>query len=182
LDEQVYEKETIRMQAPEIYEETIPFPLMKVVLGVFIACTLLFLVLLVYQGFVGQVGSNPAPNWFYLVMFLCFAGLTALVRNFNKLAIKISTQSVTVGFGVFQRTIPWDNVKGCYQHEASAIGSYGGWGIRMAKVKGKWTLVYNVIGCPTIVLELEKGRFKEFVFSTKNPDGVIETARRQILK
>lgn len=151
-------------------------------LGVFIACTLLFLVLLVYQVFVGQVGSNPAPSWFYLIMFLWFAGFSALVRNFNKLAIKITTQSITVGFGVFRRVTPWENVTGCYSHQDSAIGSYGGWGIRMAKVKGKWRLVYNVPSCPAIVLELEKGRFKEFVFSTKNPDGVMETARQQIPK
>ena len=170
------------MQAPEIYEETIPFPLMKVVLGVFIACTLLFLGLFVYQGFVGQVGSNPAPNWVYLIMFLWFAGFSALVRNFNKLAINITTQSITVGFGAFKRVTPWENVRGCYLHQASAIGSYGGWGIRMGKVKGKWTLVYNVIGCPAIVLELEEGRFKEFVFSTRNPDGVMQTARQQIRK
>ena len=168
------------MQAPEIYEETIPFPLIKIVLGVFIACTLLFLVLLVYQVFVGQVGSNPAPSWFYLIMFLWFAGFSALVRNFNKLAIKITTQSITVGFGVFKRVIPWDNINSCYLDDASAIRSYGGWGIRMAKVKGKWRLVYNVIGCPTVVLELEKGRFREFVFSTKNPDGVIDVMRQQM--
>jgi len=170
------------MQVPEIYEETIPFTLMKLVLGVFIACTLLFLVLFAYQVFVGQVGSNPAPSWLYLIMFLWFAGFAALIMNFNKLAIKISTQSITVGFGVFRHIIPWDNIKGCYLHEDSAIGSYGGWGIRMGKVKGKWRLVYNVIGCPAIVLELEEGRFKEFVFSTKNPDGVMQTTRQQIRK
>ena len=117
-----------------------------------------------------------------MLIFLLFAGLTALLRNFNKLAIEITTQSINVGFGVFKRAIPWDNINSCYLDDASAIRSYGGWGIRMAKVKGKWRLVYNVIGCPTVVLELERGRFREFVFSTKNPDGVMETARQQILK
>ena len=170
------------MHVPEIYEETIPFPLMKLVLGVFIACTLLFLVLFIYEGFAGQVGSNPAPSWFYFIMFLWFGALTAVIRNFNKLAIKITAQSIAVGYGSFRRVIPWGNVKGCYLHQDSALGSYGGWGIRMGKVKGKWRLVYNVIGCPAVVLELERGRFKEFVFSTKNPDGVMETARQQILK
>ncbi len=170
------------MQVTEIYKETIPFALMKLVLGVFIACTLLFLGLFAYQVLVGPVGDNPALDWVYLLMCLLFAGFTALIRNFNKLAIEITTQSINVGFGIFKRVIPWDNINSCYLDDASAIGSYGGWGIRMAKVKGKWRLVYNVIGCPTVVLELEKGRFREFVFSTKNPDGVMETARQQILK
>ena len=155
---------------------------MKLVLGVFIACTLLFLGLFVYQVLVGSVGANPAPDWVYLIMFLLFAGITYSVTNFNKLAIKVTTQSLTVSFGVFKRVIPWDNINSCYLDDASAIGSYGGWGIRMAKVKGKWRLVYNIIGYPAVVLELEEGRFKEFVFSTRNPDGVMETARQQILK
>ena len=169
------------MQAPEIYEEIIPFPLMKLVLGLFIALTILFLGLFVYKVLVGPVGATPAPDWFYLIMFVLFAGFTALIRNFNKQAIMITTQSITVGNGVLKRTIPWSNVSSCYLDDASAFGSYGGWGIRMAKVKGKWRLVYNVIGSPTVVLELKKGRFREFVFSTKNPDGVMEIARKQIL-
>ncbi|HUU62979.1 MAG TPA: hypothetical protein VMX96_03550 [Dehalococcoidia bacterium] len=168
------------MQVTEIYEEIIPFSLMKLVLGVFIALTILFLGLFVYQVLVGPVSANPAPDWFYLIMFVLFAGFTALIRNFNKLAIKVSTQSVTVGFGIFKRVVSWDDIHGCYLDDASAFGSYGGWGIRTAKVKGKWRLVYNVIGSPTVVLELKRGRFREFVFSTKNPDGIMEIARKQI--
>ena len=170
------------MQVPEIYKEIVPFPLMKLVLGLFIALTIVFLVVFIYQVLVGPVGTKPGPDWLYIIMFLLFAGFTALMRSFNKLAIKVSTQSITVGFGIFKRVISWDDIHGCYLDDASAFGSYGGWGIRMAKVKGKWRLVYNVIGCPTVVLELDKGRFREFVFSTKNPDGVMETVRQQILK
>ena len=170
------------MQVAEIYEEIIPFPLMKLVLGLFIALTILFLGLFVYQVLVGPVGANPAPDWLYIIMFVLFAGFTALIRNFNKLAIVITAQSITVGYGVLKRTIPWSNVSSCYLDDASAFGSYGGWGIRTAKVKGKWRLAYNVIGSTTVVLELKKGRFREFVFSTKNPDGVVEIARKQILK
>jgi hypothetical protein len=167
---------------PETYQETIPFPLAKLIIGIFAAITLSLLVLLLYQVLDGPVGDNPASDWFYLIMVLFFAGLTYFVTNFNKLSIKITTQSITVGYGVLRRAIPWDDVNGCYQDEASAIGSYGGWGIRTGKVKGKWRLVYNVIGSPTVVLELKKGRFREFVFSTKNPEMVLEVTRQQISK
>ncbi len=170
------------MKVTEIYEEIIPFRIMRLVLGVFIALTVLFLGLFAYQVLVGPVSANPAPDWFYLIMFLWFAGFTALIRNFNKLAIMITTQSIAVGFGIFKRAIPWNDVNSCYLDDASAIGSYGGWGIRTAKVKGKWRLVYNVIGSPTVVLELEKGRFREFVFSTKNPERVMEVVRKQTLE
>jgi hypothetical protein len=182
LDEQGNEEEELKVQVTEIYAEIIPFTFMKLVLGVFIACALLFLVLLIYQVLIGPVGADPAPDWVYLIMFLWFAGFTALIRNFNKLVIMITTHSIAVGFGVFKRAIPWNNVNGCYLDDASAIGSYGGWGIRIGRVKDKWRLVYNVVGSPTVVLELEKGRFREFVFSTKNAETVLEIARQQILK
>ena len=170
------------MQAPEIYEEIVPFPLAKLLIGIFVAISLSLLVLFIYQLLVGPVGSKPAPDLFYLFMFIFFAGLTYFVTNFNKLSITITAQSITVGYGILKRIIPWVNVQGCYLDEASAFGSYGGWGIRMGKVKGKWRLVYNVIGCPAVVLELERGRFREFVFSTKNAETVLEIARKQILK
>ena len=155
---------------------------MKLVLGVFIALTLVFLGLFVYQILVGPVSSDPAPDWFYLVMFLWFAAFTALMRNFNKLAIVITTQHIAVRFGFIKRAIPWGNVNGCYLDDASAIVSYRGWGIRIGRDKDKWRLVYNVIGGPTVVLELNKGRFREFVFSTKNPERVMEIATKQTLK
>jgi hypothetical protein len=182
LDEQGYEKEELKVKVPEIYEETIPFPFMKLVLGGFIACALLFLGLFVYQILMGPVGAEPAPDWVYLIMFLWFAGFTALIRNFNKLAIMITNRHIAVRFGVFKRAIPWGNVNGCYLDKASAIGRYGGWGIRIGRVKDKWRLVYNVIGSPTVVLELEEGRFREFVFSTKNPERVMEIATKQTLR
>jgi hypothetical protein len=40
--------------------------------------------------------------------------------------------------------------------------------------------VYNVVGGPRIVLSLKRGRFKEFVFSTKNPEEVIKIAKERI--
>ncbi|TES83470.1 MAG: hypothetical protein E3J91_02070 [Hadesarchaea archaeon] len=63
--------------------------------------------------------------------------------------------------------------------EASTI-RYGGWGIRIGRVKGKWILVYNVIRCPRVVLSLREGRFREFVFSTKSPEQVIKVVKQQI--
>ena len=163
----------------EIYEETVPFPLIKVVLIILTVITLLMLFFLVYQLTVGPVGNRPAPDWLYLVMFLFFSGITAFVTNFSKLSIKMTTQSVIVGFGIMKKTISWDNIEGCYLDEAPGL-SYGGWGIRLARIKGKWRSVYNVIGCPVIVLELRTGKFREFDFSTKNPQEVLEIVRQKI--
>ena len=91
----------------------------------------------------------------------------------------MTAQSITVGFGIMKKSISWDNIEGCYLDEAPGL-SYGGWGIRLARIKGRWRSVYNVIGHPVIVLELSTGKFREFDFSTNNPQEVLEIVRQKI--
>ena len=169
------------MQADSIYEETVPFPLIRVVLAILTIFTLLMLFLLVYQLIIGPLGSKPAPSWFYLVMFLFLAVITVFITNFTKLSIKITSQAINISFGMIKQTILWGGIEDCYLDEAAPL-SYGGWGIRIAKVKGKWRRVYNVVGYSGVVLSLNKGRFREFVFSTNNPQEVLGIVGRQIGK
>ncbi|MCK4630513.1 MAG: hypothetical protein KAT40_03660 [Bacteroidales bacterium] len=161
------------MQTKNFYKEKI---FSKWTVGILSVITAVFFFLLFYQILVGPIGTNPAPNWFFLFMFLLFLGM---MINFSRLTIKLTPKHISVGYGVIKHSIPWENVEDCYLDEASTI-KYGGWGIRIAKVKGKWRLVYNVVGGPRIVLSLKRGRFKEFAFSTKNPEEVIKIAKEQI--
>jgi hypothetical protein len=161
------------MQAEYRYEETIFLWVLTAVLSIFPA---VFLCIVVYQTLVGPLGDRPAPNWFFILMALLFLTITI---NFSKLSIKMTFRSVVVGYGIFKRTIPWENIERCYLDEVSSI-RYGGWGIRIGRVKGKWRLVYNVIGGPRVVLSLKRGWFGEFVFSTKNPEEVMKVVRHMI--
>ncbi|ATZ60964.2 MAG: hypothetical protein BME93_02205 [Methanosarcinales archaeon Met12] len=133
------------MRLENIYKEKILSKWITVMLSV-ITIGLFFI--LVYQILIGPIGTRPAPNWFFLAMFLLFLGLTV---NFSNLNIKMTPRYISVGYGIFKHNIPWENIEDCYLDEASAI-RYGGWGIRIGRVKGKWRLVYNVIGGPRVVL------------------------------
>ncbi|MBE0516747.1 MAG: hypothetical protein IBX41_05080 [Methanophagales archaeon] len=161
------------MRTNYLYAETIFSKGITAVLSIFTAG---FLFVLVYQGLVGPLGDRPAPNWFFLYMVLFFLAITA---NFSRLSIKMTPRSVVVGYGIFKRTIFWENIERCYLDAASSI-RYGGWGIRIGRVKGKWRLVYNVIGGPRVVLSLKRGWFGEFVFSTRNPEEVMRVVRHMI--
>jgi hypothetical protein len=169
------------MPADEIYEETIPFLVGKLVMALMIALSLLFLFIFIYQQLSGPVGSRPAPDWLYLVMFVLFAGISYLVTSFRKLTISITSQVIKVTFGIFKYTISWGNVEGCYLDKNPGI-AYGGWGVRIGKTKGKSVLVYNVVAAPRVILELKKGRFGQFAFSTKRPDEVMTIVQQQIRK
>jgi hypothetical protein len=161
-----------------VYEETIPFRLGLIAVGIFSAFAVLMLVLLVLQLTSGPLGSRPAPDWFYIVMFVFLSAIGIFVTNFRKLTIRFTSQSITVAFGMLKRTIPWGDIEDCSRDESSAF-AYSGWGIRIARVKGRWRLVYNVVGYPGVLLSLRAGRFREFVFSTKNVEQVLDIIRRQ---
>jgi len=161
------------MQSDNIYDEKTFSKWSTVIVGPF---TVGFLFVLIYQILVGPIGARPAPNWFFLLMFLLFLGVTI---NFSRLSIKMTPQFIVVGYGIFKHTIFWKNIEDCYLDKASVI-RYGGWGIRIGRVNGKWRFVYNIIGDPRVVLSLNKGKFKEFVFSTHCPQKVIEIVKQKV--
>lgn len=166
------------MVADELYEENLPFPLITVVMVVILLIALLMLVLFLVQLISGPIGNTPAPDWFYLVMFIFMSAIAFLVANFRTLAIKITGQSIMVNFGLIRRTIFWGDIEDAFLDSSSPLG-YGGWGARIARVEGRWRLAFNVVGAPGVVLRLRKGRAREFMFSTKNPEQVLAIVARE---
>lgn len=167
------------MPADELYEENLPFPLITVVMVIILLIALLMLVLFAIQLISGPIGNTPAPSWFYLVMFIFMSAIAFLIANFRVLVVRITSQSVTVAYGLIKRTIPWCDIEESFLDSSSPLG-YGGWGARIARVEGRWRLAFNVIGASGVVLRLRKGRAREFMFSTKNPQQVLDIINRQI--
>jgi hypothetical protein len=158
------------MQPGTIYEEKI---LSKWMTAIFVSIAFIMLFPLVYQILVKPLGSRPAPTWFYLIMVLLFV-MIAFV--FGRLTIRMTPASISVGYGPLGQNFNWDNVEGCFLDETSAV-QYGGTGLRMARIRGNWRIIYNVIESPRVVLSLREGRFKEVVFSTRHPQEVMKTIK-----
>ena len=161
------------MRLENLYEEKV---FSKGITSILAPITIVFLFILVYQIFIGPLGARPASNWFFLIMFLLCLFLTI---NFSNLIIRMTSRSISVSYGIFKYNLYWENIADCYLDEASTI-RYGGWGIRIGMVKGRWRLVYNVMGGPRVVLSLKKGKFREFVFSTSDPLRVIEMVKQKV--
>ncbi|MEO0019935.1 MAG: hypothetical protein ABIK47_04750 [candidate division WOR-3 bacterium] len=160
------------MTPDKLYQERI---VSKWTLAIASITTLGFLFAFLYQNLGGVMCGRPAPNWFLLLLFFLFLALTI---NFSTLRIVITPAAVVVSYGVFRKRIPFHNIQE-WQIDDASMFAYGGWGIRIARVGGNWRLVYNVIESPRLVLSLTKGKFREFVFSTKNPQRVMEIIRRE---
>jgi len=167
-------------QEPEIYSEVVVFTLGRAIIALFVVLAIFFLGMFIYQIVESPLGAKPAPDWYYLVMCLFFVFMTFIIINFSKLVVQATSKSLTVRYGVFRRVIPWEDVADCYVDESPTI-AYGGYGIRIGRVNGKVRLVYNVLGGDRVVLALKKGRFNEFVFSTNNPDAVMDVIKKQIV-
>lgn len=125
---------------------------------------------LLYQRIVGPLGTEPAPNEFFIGMILFFV---ALGVNFAVLTVRVRVDGVTVGYGIIRHHLEWGNIVGCRLDEVSAV-RYGGWGIRTACVGGKRRLVYNIISAPRVVVEKRTGKHHELVFSTRNPEAAMK--------
>jgi hypothetical protein len=158
------------MEPGTIYEEKI---FSKWITAILASVTLFMVVILIYQIPMGPIGTNPAPVLFLLGMFLLFLGLTI---TFSRLIIRITPGYISVGFGFLKQKILLENIENCYLDETSAA-KYGGSGIRIGRVEGKWRLVYSIVGGPRVVLSLKKERFKEIVFSTGQPERIIRTLK-----
>jgi hypothetical protein len=168
-------------QEPEIYREVVVFTMGRAIIALFTVLTIFFLAMFISELVSGPVGDKAAPEWFYLIMCLFFVFMTFIIMNFSRLVIKATSKSLIVSYGMFRRVIPWEDVADCYEDESPAI-AYGGYGIRIGRVNGKSRLVYNVLGGGRVVLGLRKGRFNEFVFSTNDPDAVMDVIKGRIGK
>lgn len=160
---------------PGTYEETI---FSKWITILFSTITAVFFFLWSYDIFVGWNWDDPIPSWFWLGMFLLFFGLTVL---FFRLTININSEGLTVGYGFLKKSIPWEKVEDCHIDETSSL-RYGGWGIRITRVRGKWRMAYKVVGRPRVVVSLNQGWIRELVFSTKDPEEAMEAIETHLKK
>ncbi|MFC1998159.1 hypothetical protein ACFLVR_00765 [Chloroflexota bacterium] len=166
------------MDTNAIYEETLSPAMIKWIIGVMGAISIVFLASYIYQATIGPIGANSAPNWYYLLLFIIFVVITAFLTNFRKLSISITSSAITMRYGMLKSVVVWDNVAKCTVDKDSSLG-YGGFGLRLTW--GHKTLIraYNLMSRPRIALDLKTGRSRRLVFSTDNPEQILEIARQQ---
>ena len=163
------------MDTNTIYEETISSSMMKLVIAVIGAITVMFLVFYV----VHITGTKIAdvPSWYWLMMFIILAIVTVFVTNFRALTITITPSNIAIRYGMLKSIIPWENVAKCSYDKDSSMG-YGGFGLRIARGHGTWIRAYNLMNHSRIGLDLKTGKSKRIVFSTDNPEQVMEIAKQ----
>ncbi len=165
-----------------LYREEIRDPAVMVVtwpLGLF---ALGSLAVFLYQLFVGPMGKNPAPTWFWAVMAAVFIGVFWLVKGLTRLVIELNEEHLVVRFGAFRSKIPWERVIEAKEDERSVL-SYWGVGLRLVRLRGRWVLAY-IPGARAkrVAVTLRGGMVRELVFATRNPDEVLRVIHERVEK
>ncbi|MFW9856655.1 MAG: hypothetical protein ACFFFG_16510 [Candidatus Thorarchaeota archaeon] len=134
------------------------------------------LFILWYQSFIESFHHPILIGISIIIIVICL-----VLINFSRMTIGLTSREITIRYGIFGRTESWQNVKAVTYDETPMIG-YLGWGIRIIRFRGKWRLIFNVMGEKCVILHLNQGRFREFVFSTNSPDEIIKIIREKTLQ
>ncbi len=104
-----------------------------------------------------------------------------LAVNFRKLDIVMTDEILTVRFGLAKKVIPLANIeKAMTDKEAKPFTM--GFGIHMTRYEGEWVQVYNVIFARRAVVKLREGKARYFVFSTREPERVVDLINANLHK
>ncbi len=129
-----------------------------------------------YQINYGPIGAKPAPNTFYVVG----AVLALLIGlNFSAIRIRLTDVDVRVSYGLFSKTLAWKDVASCEIDTGSAL-RYGGWGIRLGRIRGENVWVYNTFGGIRVAFLTKGPKPLGMVVSTRNPKELLRMANQQI--
>lgn len=161
----------------EIYYEKIPFRFILFIVVLFGLVSVAFLVMFACQIYGRPIGGEELPDWFFLAFAIYMAGMAVFIANFREMNINLTYQSLTITYGWVKKVILWVDIEG-YYHDKGASLSNGGIHFSIGK-KGRLRMSYTVLGKPRIVLNLRAGKFKDFEFSTGNPDEVMSILKKQ---
>ena len=141
---------------------------------IFAVITGLMGVFLVAQLLLGPLGSQPAPTWVLALL----TGLVALPgANFAFLTLKLTTEGVTVGYGLIRSFRRWEDLTGC---EPDTLDAFYGWGVRFGKYRNDWVWIYNTIGGARVAFLTGKSKPRGLVVTCADPEKVVGIARGRI--
>jgi hypothetical protein len=163
----------------EIYSETVPFSFIKYIIFSEGALGVLFLILYVMQISGNLIPDEELPSFFWLIMAAVMLGVAAFLTTLTRLRIGITQDTLRASFGFIKFETALSNINNIYEDKRSGL-TYGGWGVRISRIKGGTVLTYTALGQKKVIVELKNGKYKFFVFSTSNPEEVINTVNSQL--
>ncbi len=141
--------------------------------ALFIALTLLFLLLLIWRVNVGRL------NLLATVLFCLFVFFLFYSVNYRTLIIRLTSEFLKLRFGIFTWTVPLGNVEECRLDDIPVLMRMGGAGIHFMSIRKRYRASFNFLEHPRVVITLKKkvGPVCDISFSTRKPDDVVRFVR-----
>jgi hypothetical protein len=135
--------------------------------GLFVALTVLFLLLFAWRVRTTGAGFISAVFLFFCVFFLFYA------INYRTLRIHLTPERFKLKFGIFTWTVPLENIEACYPDDVT-LTRIGGAGIHFTSIRRRYRVMFNFLEYPRLVLALKKkqGPVRDVVFSTRRPEEI----------
>lgn len=166
------------MRHDHIYEETIPFGIARLISAVMLIIGFVLLLLWLWQAGGNPIGGGALPDIYYAVMALFMIAMGVFLLAFRNLKINIYSDKLLASFGFIKHSVSLGNITDISDDTNTSL-KYGGWGVRLKRYKEGWVLAYTTIGYKRVVLGLNEGKYKRFVFSTANPEEVTSIIKSQ---
>jgi hypothetical protein len=166
-------------QGEELYREEIPVTPIKILVVFEVLIGFIFLGLGFIQIFSSLLASDGLPAFFWFFMAAVFFASGWVVSNFSAYHITMVPDALILAFGRLSTVISFENIN-AYSPETGSSLLYGGWGFRIALTKDGWVKAYTLFRKPKIDLTLKTGRYRHIIFSTDQPDNVMEILRERL--
>jgi Ca2+/Na+ antiporter len=137
--------------------------------ALFVILTLLFLALFVWRWIVSGFGLLAL---LFLMLFFIFL---FYIFNYRVLQIRLTPETLTLRFGLFQWVLPIDNIQTCTLDRTS-LWRIGGAGIHFSFFHGRYRAMFNFLEYPRLIIALKqkRGPVRDIAFSTRHPDQMIQ--------
>jgi Ca2+/Na+ antiporter len=144
--------------------------------ALFIAFTVIFLLLLIWQVDVGGLD-------FLAVIFLCFFSLFFFYTiNYRNLIIRLTNKCLKLTFGLIKWTVPMDNIEDYCLDKIPIFMRMGGAGIHFMIIHKRYRASFNFLEYPRVVIafKIKVGLVRDISFTTRRPDDVLRLIREAI--
>lgn len=130
---------------------------------------------------VGVAGSQALTIVFLSlsVVFLFY------VLNYRRLKIHITSDTLTLRFGIFTWTVPYSNIADiALDDDLPVLMKYGGAGIHFFTFNRRYRASFNFLEFSRVVVVFRKpkGLVQELSFSTRRPDEIIQIIQNLALE
>jgi len=144
--------------------------------GLFLALMSLCFLLFLWRVIAGYLDVFAAICFCFFGVFLFYS------VNYRTLLIRLTTESLSLTFGIFTWEVPLENVEACRVDSLPLVMKYGGAGIHFMFIRGRYRASFNFLEYPRVVIAFKRkaGPVRDISFSTRRPDDVLRLLQEAV--